>query len=72
MDEKSGTAYCISCAREFHPSSPDVLLCPDCGKPTWTEENFKGLLYTLGCAGCGWLREEGVRKRLDELAATKS
>ncbi len=32
MNEKT-VAYCISCAREFRPQSPDVLLCPDCGGP---------------------------------------
>ncbi len=26
-------AFCISCAKEFYPSSPDVVLCPDCGGP---------------------------------------
>jgi WD40 repeat protein len=25
--------YCIRCAREFHPRSPDVTLCPGCGGP---------------------------------------
>ena len=39
------------------------------GKPTWTEDEFTGLLQTLGSAGYGWLRPEGVRKKLEELAA---
>jgi WD40 repeat protein/serine/threonine protein kinase len=39
------------------------------GKPAWTEDDFQSLLYTLGCAGYGWLRPEGVRKKLNELAA---
>jgi serine/threonine protein kinase len=34
------------------------------GKPHWTEEDFEQLLFTLGCAGYGWLRPEGVRKEL--------
>jgi len=34
------------------------------GIPTWTEEDFQKLLYTLGCAGYGWLRPEGVRQQL--------
>jgi WD40 repeat protein/serine/threonine protein kinase len=37
------------------------------GKPRWIEENFKQLLYTLGCAGYGWLRPEGVRKELIQM-----
>ncbi len=39
------------------------------GKPTWTEDDFGQLLYTLGCAGYGWLRPEGVRRKLEEMAA---
>jgi predicted NACHT family NTPase len=34
----------------------------------WTEEDFQQLLYTLGYAGYGWLREEGVRRKLEELS----
>jgi WD40 repeat protein len=34
------------------------------GKPTWTDAEFQQLLYTLGCAGFGWLRPEGVRREL--------
>ena len=37
------------------------------GKPAWTEDDFKTLLYTLGCAGYGWLRPEGVRHELEKL-----
>jgi len=39
------------------------------GKPTWTDEDFKRLLYKLGCAGYGWLRPEGVRQKLEEMVA---
>jgi hypothetical protein len=35
--------------------------------PTWTEEDFQVLLHTLGCAGFGWLRPEGVRRELEEM-----
>jgi hypothetical protein len=38
------------------------------GKPSWTEDDFRRLLDTLGCAGYGWLRPEGVRHMLDQLA----
>jgi WD40 repeat protein/serine/threonine protein kinase len=41
------------------------------GKPVWTEEDFQGLLYTLGCAGYGWLRPEGVRQKMDELISER-
>ncbi|MDD5494188.1 MAG: protein kinase [Dehalococcoidia bacterium] len=38
------------------------------GKPQWTEEDFKELMRDLGYRGYGWLREDGVRKKLNELA----
>ncbi len=39
------------------------------GTPTWTDEDFEGLLRKLGQVGYGWLRPEGVRKKLEEMAA---
>ncbi|MCY7275749.1 MAG: hypothetical protein LH702_18940, partial [Phormidesmis sp. CAN_BIN44] len=41
------------------------------GIPTWTEEDFQNLLYTLGCAGYGWLRPEGVRQQLEAMATPR-
>jgi predicted Zn finger-like uncharacterized protein len=38
------------------------------GKPNWTAEDFERLLYTLGCAGYGWLRPQGVQRKLEQLA----
>src|SRR5262249_18784046 len=38
------------------------------GRPLWTGEDFEGLLDTLGCAGYGWLRPEGVRRELERMA----
>lgn len=35
----------------------------------WNEEGFQRLLYTLGCAGHGWLQPEGVMRKLEEMAA---
>jgi WD40 repeat protein len=40
------------------------------GKPAWTEEDFDQLVRTLGCAGYGWLRPDGIRHRLEEMAET--
>lgn len=37
--------------------------------PTWTDADFNQLLYTLGCAGYGWLEPEGVRTQLETMAA---
>ena len=38
------------------------------GNPSWTEDDFQQLLYTLGCAGYGWLRTGGVRQELEKMA----
>jgi hypothetical protein len=38
-------------------------------KPTWTEDDFQKLLTDLQYRGYGWLRPEGVRKKLEEMAA---
>jgi len=38
------------------------------GVLTWTEEDFQGLLTELGYRGYGWLKPEGVRKKLKEIA----
>jgi WD40 repeat protein/serine/threonine protein kinase len=50
----------------------DYLLCRSSleqeGKPEWDEEEFRSLLGTLGRAGLGWLRPEGVRRELERLA----
>jgi WD40 repeat protein len=42
------------------------------GVPTWTEEDFQQLLVELGYRGYGWLRPEGVRRQLEELAAQRT
>jgi hypothetical protein len=38
------------------------------GKPSWSEGDVQRLLFGLGCAGYGWLRPEGVKAKLEELA----
>ncbi|MCG3149697.1 MAG: Serine/threonine-protein kinase PknD [Verrucomicrobiae bacterium] len=38
------------------------------GKPTWTEEQFQGLIKDLQHRGYGWLRPDGVRRELDVMA----
>lgn len=37
------------------------------GKPQWNDEDFKKLLKDLQCRGYGWLRPEGVRRKLEEM-----
>ncbi|HEY9605211.1 MAG TPA: protein kinase [Allocoleopsis sp.] len=38
------------------------------GSPAWTQDDFQNLMYTLGCAGYGWLRSGGVRYQLETMA----
>jgi WD40 repeat protein len=38
-------------------------------QPSWTEQDFRHLLDLLGSVGYGWLRPEGVRRRLPQPAA---
>ncbi len=40
------------------------------GTPTWSDSDFKQLLYTLACAGYGWLNPDGVRRELVNMAAS--
>ncbi len=39
------------------------------GKPVWDDEDFKKLVTELQYRGYGWLRPEGVRKKLEEMTA---
>jgi hypothetical protein len=39
------------------------------GKPVVSEDDFQQLLFTLGCAGYGWLRPEGVRREMERRIA---
>ncbi|MGJ5674164.1 MAG: WD40 repeat domain-containing protein [Nostochopsis sp.] len=39
------------------------------GIPTWSEDDFQNLLYTLGCAGYGWLHPQVVRDHLGKMTA---
>lgn len=42
------------------------------GAPQWSEGDFPSLLYTLGCAGFGWLRPAGVRRQLEVMKSELS
>jgi hypothetical protein len=44
-------------------------LANDLAPVAWTEEDFHCLLDRLGYAGYGWLRPEGVRRKLEKVAA---
>jgi len=50
------------------PEEDSVQAMTRQGQPVWTENDFQGLLNTLGYAGYGWLRSEGVRRQLTRMA----
>jgi hypothetical protein len=56
--------------KDREPTAEEVVLgLTRKGKPSWSEEDFNGLLHTLAYAGYGWLRSDGVRRKLEEIAA---
>jgi WD40 repeat protein/serine/threonine protein kinase len=60
------TPYGATLPTDRVPTQEEVTLAlTRKGTPIWTEEDFQNLLYTLGCAGYGWLRPEGVRQQLE-------
>jgi WD40 repeat protein/serine/threonine protein kinase len=51
------------------PSEADITAAlTRTGKPAWTEKDFQQLMIELGYRGFGWLRPDGVRVKLQELA----
>ncbi len=65
------TPYGASLPGADEPLSDDLLTLAltRAGRPNWTDEDFKRLLTTLGDAGYGWVRPEGVRRELQRMAA---
>jgi WD40 repeat protein/serine/threonine protein kinase len=63
------TPYAAVLPQDHEPSPDEITraLTRE-GRPTWTDDDFQQFLYTLGCAGYGWLRPEGVRKELEKIA----
>jgi hypothetical protein len=61
------TPYAIEVQRDHKTMAQNALTRR--GVPSWNEQDFQNLLYTLACAGYGWLRPEGVRRELDAMAA---
>jgi WD40 repeat protein/serine/threonine protein kinase len=67
------TPYAGTLPQNREPTEKEITLAlTRRGVPAWTEEDFKSLLYTLGCAGYGWLRPEGVRRELERMAKERS
>jgi WD40 repeat protein len=63
------TPYPLDVPADADPGSrPVVRALTRCGPPSWTEDDFRGLLRVLGEVGYGWLRPAGVRRELERLA----
>jgi WD40 repeat protein len=66
------TPYAATLPTDHEPTEEEVTLAlTRRGIPTWTEEDFQNLLYTLGCAGYGWLRPEGIKQQLEAMVADR-
>ena len=64
------TPYASELPHDRNPTEAELQLAlTRRGEPHFTDEDFQRLFDTLGCAGYGWLRPEGVRRKLEEMAA---
>ena len=55
--------------RNREPNEQEITLAlTRQGVPTWTEADFVNLIHTLGCAGYGWVRQDGIRQQLQVMA----
>jgi WD40 repeat protein/serine/threonine protein kinase len=62
------TPYAASVPKDRKLSDEEITRAlTRAGKPNWTEEDFRGLLHTVACAGYGWLRPEGIRRELEKM-----
>ena len=66
------TPYAAELPKDRKPTEKEITSAlTRRGTPTWTEEDFQNLLYTLGCAGYGWLKPSGVRSQLLAMTSNK-
>lgn len=62
------TPYAADLPEDHQPTEEEITLAlTRRGRPEWSEGDFQRLLYTLGCAGYGWLNSEGVRYELQQM-----
>ena len=65
------TPYAATLPQDREPTEQEIQQAlTRRGKPTWNEQDFQGLIRQLQYAGYGWLRPEGVRHKLEEMAAS--
>jgi len=62
------TPYAAELPQDHAPSEEEIRLAlTHRGKPSWSEQEFNGLIRQLQYVGYGWLRPEGVRNELDRM-----
>ena len=62
--------YLATLPTDHDPTEEEIVLAlTRRGSPSWEDADFQRLIHTLGFAGYGWLRPEGVRRKLEEMAA---
>jgi len=63
------TPYAGVLPHDRHPSEQEIQQAlTRRGRPTWTEQDFQELIRHLQDVGYGWLRPEGVHRKLEEMA----
>ncbi|MDI7276173.1 MAG: protein kinase, partial [Anaerolineae bacterium] len=65
-DWDEGARPYLECFLALHTARPQKR--SEHARPEWGEEDFQRLLTELGWRGYGWLRPEGVRRKLEEMA----
>jgi WD40 repeat protein len=64
------TPYAADLPHDREPNDEEITLTlTRRGKPVVRHEGLQQLLFTLGCAGYGWLRPEGVRREIERMIA---
>ncbi len=65
------TPYAGALPRDRNPSEQEIQQAlTHYGRPCWIEQDFQKLIRQLQYAGYGWLRPEGVRRKLEEMTAS--
>lgn len=59
--------------KDRYPTQDEVTLAlTQRGEAPWIEKDLKRLLYNLACAGYGWMGSDGVKRKLEKMAADRN
>jgi WD40 repeat protein/serine/threonine protein kinase len=66
------TAYGGKLPEDYMPTSDELMAALQRkGRPEYTESDITSLMYTLGCAGLGFLTRSGVEAQLEAMASRR-